>query len=120
MFRPGTDPDQVELSDVLCDFCAKPWAEDVPFIEGHRGRHICGACLAAGYRRVVLERGEGPTVFECVLCREAAKDRAALDREDEVGWASSNDGSAAICRRCLKQAAGVLHKDPDYEWTRPE
>ena len=25
----------------------------------------------------------------------------------------------AICHRCMKQGAGRLHKDPDWDWTKP-
>jgi hypothetical protein len=27
---------------------------------------------------------------------------------------------ASICRTCAKRAAGVLHKDPDFAWRKPE
>jgi hypothetical protein len=27
---------------------------------------------------------------------------------------------AVICKRCIKQGAGRLHKDPDWDWQRPE
>ena len=32
MRKPGTDADDVQMSDVLCDFCRRPWTMDVPMI----------------------------------------------------------------------------------------
>ena len=35
MQRPGTDPENVEMSDILCDFCLRAWTKDRPMVEGH-------------------------------------------------------------------------------------
>jgi hypothetical protein len=42
-----------------------------------------------------------------------------LEQREEPGWESPVTG-ASICRRCIKQGAGRLHADPDWEWTKPE
>jgi hypothetical protein len=54
------------------------------------------------------------------MCLEGQRDREALDRGDEPGWQGPVDSEAWVCRRCIKMAAGALHKDKDYEWTKPE
>lgn len=121
MYKPDFNADNVQMSDVLCDFCRREWTEDVPFIEGHRGRVICGHCLAVGYREIVLAHGDdGNHAFDCTMCRESGEDRAALERADEPGWPSPLHPEAVICRRCIKRASGALHKDPDFDWRKPE
>ena len=32
MRKPGTDPENVQMTDVLCDFCRRQWTEDVAMI----------------------------------------------------------------------------------------
>ena len=119
MFKPGTDENNVQMSDVLCDFCHREWTEDMPFIEGHRGRTICGNCLALGYAEAVNgKRGTAPSGYTCTMCRENEDDRAVLDRTGERGW-QSEIHEAAICLRCIERAAGTLHNDPDYDWRKP-
>jgi len=120
MLRPGADQSNVQMEDVLCDFCHRAWTADVPFIEGHRGAVMCGQCLTVAYDELVISRAGETGDFQCVLCREGEKDRAAENRPDEPGWKSALDESVAVCRRCVKRAAGVLHKDPDYAWRKPE
>lgn len=108
------------MSDVLCDFCHAEWTEDRPFIEGHHGACICGSCLRVAYVSLVVDPIDmPPTDYTCTLCREGESDRAALDRAGEPGWPSPAHPEARICRRCAKRAAGVLHKDPDFAWTKP-
>jgi len=109
------------MSDVLCDFCHREWTDDVPMIEGHHGSCMCGRCLAVAYAELVLQR-QTPVInaFECPLCLEGPKDREALDRADEPGWPSPLHPDVVACRRCVKRASGVLHKDPDYDWTKPK
>ena len=117
MYRPGTDPDNVQMSDVLCDYCRREWTETIPFVEGHQGCAICGDCLAAAV--AALATGGTPTApadYACRLCREGPGDRAALDREGEPGWQGPVDPEAAACRRCVRQAAGALKHDPDSDW----
>jgi hypothetical protein len=111
MHRPGTDPDHVHIGDVLCDFCHTPWRDELPVVEGHRGSVICGDCLTAAYRAVVL--GEGPVWppgYTCTLC---------LEQREDPAWRSHRYPEAFICARCIRQAAGVLHKDRDYDWQKP-
>jgi hypothetical protein len=119
MFRPGTDETNVQMSDVLCDFCHRPWTEDVALIEGHRGCMICGHCLAVGYAELVVRGAPGPAEYACTMCREDDRDRAALDRAGEPGWASPAHPESVICSRCARQASEALAKDPDHDWTLP-
>lgn len=119
MIRPGADPDDVRMADVLCDFCRGPWTLDRPMVEGHRGAVICGHCLTVAYTTLVLERAASPVDFDCLLCREGPRDRAALERAGEPGWTSPAHAEASVCRRCVKRAAGALHKDPDAAWCKP-
>lgn len=89
-------------------------------IEGHRGSVICGNCLAVACAALAGDPGgDAGGDFDCTMCLEGAKDRAALDRAAEGGWRSPMYPEAAICRRCADQAAGALQLDPDSDWTRP-
>ena len=119
MRKPGTDPDNVQMSDVLCDFCRREWTEDVPMIEGHHGSCMCGRCLTVAYTEVVVgPDGAVPGDYTCTMCLEAEADREALNRAGEPGW-QSPAADAAVCRRCIKLAAGALEKDRDFDWRRP-
>ena len=121
MRRPGTDESNVQMSDVLCDFCHREWTDAVPMIEGHHGSCICGKCLTVAYRAVVVDRQPtAPPEFTCTLCLERPEDRAAENRPGEPGWVSPMHDDAAVCRRCIKLAAGALHKDSDYDWRKPD
>jgi hypothetical protein len=111
MRRPGCDEDNLEMADFLCDFCGSVWIEDLPMVEGHKGSCICGKCLTVAYTGVVLgEAGSAPEGYQCTLC---------LEKRPEHGWASPVREEASICRRCIKQCAGVLSKDKETPWTRP-
>jgi hypothetical protein len=111
MHRPGTDPEHVQMSDILCDFCLRAWTEDLPLVEGHRGAVICGYCLTEAYRMVEVRReGNAPAGYTCVLCLEQRKDK---------GWRNPTGTEACACARCVRQAAGVLVKDPDWKWEKP-
>ena len=72
MHRRGADPNNLQMSDVLCDFCHRPWREDVPLVAGHRGATICGRRLTAAYTGIQLAGGGFPADEPgiCVLCRE--------------------------------------------------
>tara|TARA_R110002073_G_scaffold118918_1_gene258250 strand:+ start:86284 stop:86631 length:348 start_codon:yes stop_codon:yes gene_type:complete len=96
-----------------CDFCKMPWADTRPMVEGHRGSLICGQCLSIAYTELIhLDSGYAPAKGEaCVLCLET-------DRKD-LHWQSPIDDASIACKRCIKQSAGVLKKDPDNGWTRP-
>jgi hypothetical protein len=117
MLRPGADEQNVQMSDVLCDFCQREWTEDVPFIEGHRGRIICGNCVRLAVEEVrVTGRGTAPQGYMCTLCRENEDDRAALDRAGEAGWSSPAYPESIACARCIGAAAEALTDDPDVDW----
>lgn len=96
-----------------CDFCGSGWDEDRPMVEGHRGSLICGSCLSIAYTELVhLDSGYAPGEREaCVLCLETGR--------PELHWASPVNDKTIACRRCIKQSAGVLHKDPDSPWKKP-
>lgn len=110
----------VQMEDVLCDYCQQSWTDDRPMVEGHQGACICGKCLSIAFREVALEGiTSAPADFKCLMCLEAGEDRRALKRGEEPGWQSPMYPDAIICRRCIKQSAGVLHKDPDIDWRKP-
>lgn len=120
MRKPGTDPANVQMSDVLCDFCRRQWTEDLPLIEGHQGSCVCGHCLSLAYAEVVVHgQNSAPSEYRCPMCLETSADRRAVDRGDEPGWQSPVDPAAVICRRCIELAAKALERDRDWNWTRP-
>jgi len=96
-----------------CDYCKMAWAADRQMIEGHRGSLICDRCLSIAYTEIVhLDSGYHPAKTEaCRLCLEVER--------DGLHWQSPIDDAALACRRCIKQSAGVLHKDPDFPWKKP-
>lgn len=131
MHRQGADPANIQMADVLCDFCAQPWTDARPMVEGHRGSCICGPCLTVAWTELVTVGPGDPAtgnesapdgeptadgepsaqVETCALCLEPARDRPR--------WRSPIRPTAAACLRCVKQAAGIMHKDPDIEWSKP-
>lgn len=120
MYREGIDETNVQMTDVLCDFCRRDWTDNVAMLEGHRGSCICGNCLSTAYASVVGARTSmAPPSFTCTMCKETDDDRAAEKRPSEDAWQSPAYEDAVICRRCIKLAAGVLHKDPDWDWSKP-
>jgi len=121
MLKPGTDENDVKMSDVLCDFCHREWAEDVPMVEGHRGSCLCARCLGVAYTEVVLNgRDAAPASYRCPMCLEDGHDRRALGRANESGWQSPLYEEAVICRRCLELAARSLEKDEASGWKMPD
>lgn len=96
-----------------CDFCANAWDEQRPMVEGHRGSLICGNCLSIAYMELVhLDTGITPPREQaCVLCLENGR--------EELHWVSPLNESVIACKRCIKQSAGVLHKDTDIPWKKP-
>ena len=78
-------------------------------VEGHRGSLICGDCLAAAYRALVLEGAAAALGYTCTLCLEARQDG---------GWRGARADTTA-CLRCVKQSAAVLAKDKDQGWKKP-
>lgn len=111
MQRPGADPENMQMGDILCDFCGRAWTEDVPMVEGHRGSCICGRCLTVAYTETALhgQRTAAPGAA-CTLC---------LEVRDGPAWASPTSAEAVACLRCVKQSAGVLVKDADSGWRKP-
>ena len=121
MRKPGTDESNVQMSDVLCDFCRREWTEDIPMLEGHHGSCVCGRCLTVAYTEVVLNGNDSaPAEYKCPMCLEANADREALDRASQPGWRSPLNEEAVICRRCIELAATSLDKDRDFDWKKPE
>ena len=111
VFRDGIDEDNVRMEDVLCNFCGASWTEARPVIEGHHGSHLCGNCLTVAYRMLVLEGDAGDgKAYQCTMC---------LQEREGPGWRSPMNEDAVVCRSCVKQSAGVLHKDADFDWTKP-
>lgn len=106
-----------------CDFCRQPWSDDRPMVEGHKGSLICGRCLAVAFDELwnrgagVRPAGVGPdssahdrALATCTLC---------LELRDEPYWYSPLHPEVGICRRCTKQSAVMLERDPDSGWKRP-
>jgi len=122
MRKPGTDEQNVQMSDVLCDFCQREWTEDIAMVEGHQGSCICGNCLTMAYTAVMIEKqtDAAPPDYYCVMCLERDTDRRELDRGDEPGWQSPVREEGCVCRRCIKLASGALHKDKDSGWRKPK
>jgi CDGSH-type Zn-finger protein len=111
MRREGTNPENVQMEDVLCDFCRCHWSEEIPFIEGHHGSCVCGPCLTAAYRRVVTAKASDASPgYRCTMCLE--------ERPDPCFESPTHAGSF-ICERCIKLAAGALVRDGESGWTRP-
>jgi hypothetical protein len=67
MQRPGSNPEQMEPADFVCDFCGACWGEDRPMVEGHRGSLICGRCLSRACEQVLVGNA-GVVVPEHVAC----------------------------------------------------
>lgn len=95
-----------------CDFCRNSWAEDRPMVEGHQGSLICVHCLTVGFTQVVVS-GTGQPLQPPALCA------LCLEQRTDPHWRSPLQDAWA-CRRCLKQSAAILEKDPEYGWKRPK
>ena len=110
MQREGADLHNMQVSDFLCDFCARAWDGAFPMVEGHQGSLICGSCLSVAYTQVVLgNQGDAPEGATCSMC---------LEERDEAMW-SSPVRDAYACRRCLRQAGTRLDRDEDWDWKKP-
>jgi len=108
--REGCNPDDVQMSDVLCDFCGREWTLELPMVEGHQGACICGDCLTAAYVAIVQPELPAGDPQPCTMC---------LERRTDPAWASPARPDARICRRCARQSGTVLAKDPDSGWRKP-
>jgi hypothetical protein len=110
MHREGFDPENVQVEDLLCDFCEKTaWAQNIPCVEGHHGSLICGDCLTAAWIELV-DTGGGQPIGTCCLC---------LQKSDDSGYVGCREQGRA-CRVCVKRSAGVLHKSSDWAWRKPD
>lgn len=140
MQRPGADHDNMQLSDFLCDFCRREWDGQFPMVEGHQGSLICGDCLTIAYTETVLRNlNSAPANTKCTMCLEERPDNMWLgpfegDPDEPLAQARGADSDSdhepeaqargpaappAACERCIKQAAGRLHKDKDWDWKKP-
>lgn len=113
MQREGINPENVQMSDILCDFCLTPWREEGLFIEGHEGSVICGPCLKIAWLEVqddveVLI----PVGVKCTMCLE---DRM----KDCAGWQSPVNEKAWVCKGCVELASETIEKDAETDWQRP-
>lgn len=108
MHNPGAEGNEF----FLCDFCRRPWSEQRPMVEGHRGSLVCAACLATAYTALVhLQAGEASAPGQtCTMC---------LEHRAQPHWRSPLYPEALICLRCVRQSATTMEKDPDTGWTRP-
>ncbi len=111
MRKTGCDEANLQMTDVICDFCRGEWTLQRPMVEGHQGACVCGPCLSQAYREVVLSETAGTVPVHCTMCLE--------DRQ-EAAWESPVHPEARICRRCIRQSAAVLQKDADSGWRKPQ
>lgn len=108
MLKPGADPQRVQMSDVLCDFCTREWTDDLPLVEGHQGGIICGRCLWTAC--ALLDAGS--------LATSARSCRMCLEHRDDPAWESPVVAESVICARCINLGAKSLERDKDYAWKR--
>ena len=112
MQRPGCDLTNIQLDDILCDFCHKPWGGNHAMIEGHEGSVICGQCLTVAFTFLCLgDAPESPKGTKCNMC---------LEEREEPLWQSPLHEDAWICRRCSRMGATSLDRSKDFEWTKPQ
>lgn len=97
MYKQGTDPDNVQPQDILCDFCHTPWDGTSMMIEGHRGSCICSVCLERAAAALLHDEATD-TPDTCILCLREA--RAATWRHPD----RTQPGDAAACRGCVRRS----------------
>ncbi len=108
MHKPGTNVNDVQMTDVLCDFCERVWDERHIFIEGHRGSVICGKCLHLAEVEIIEhDNSSASPGYSCTMC---------LTERDEPGWQSPLRDTAHICKRCITWAIEAITKDADLIW----
>jgi formylmethanofuran dehydrogenase subunit E len=111
MHREGIDPENVQPEDILCDYCGEAsWSQGKPSVEGHQGSIVCGTCLTEAFIDLVLHKTARASTQKCRMCLEP--------REDPI-WLGSFEPNAPICKRCVKQSAGVLTKSKHWDWSKP-
>ena len=112
MFKDGVNPEEIAMSDVLCDFCGGEWKEEVPMIEGHKGSCICGKCLKMAWNQIVVNRmDDSGSEWTCKMC---------LEQRDEPFYQSPVHEDAHICRRCIRMGAHALRTEDPDSWDLPE
>lgn len=81
-------------------------------VEGHRGSLVCANCLTVAYTAInAYEEAPGDdSTVKCTMCLEERKG---------AHWQSPLFEEAFICKRCCRQAATTLDKDPDFDWSKP-
>ncbi len=111
MQRAGANPDDMQMSDFLCDFCQRAWDGTFALVEGHKGSLICGECLTSAYQSLAIdEEATAAPGYSCTMC---------LEEREQAGWQSPTHAEAVICLRCCKQGATKLEKEMEGEWKRP-
>jgi hypothetical protein len=115
MHRKGSDPENMQPEDFLCDFCHNHWSETRPMIEGHQGSLICRQCINAAFTAVVLAEAGIDSAFASTTCNVCLEQRGGTDPY----WQSPLIDTACICQRCLMQAVETLEEDPEYNFVRP-
>ncbi len=112
MHRPGSDTNNMRMEDFLCDFCRRAWDGSFAMVEGHQGSLICGDCLAAAYRALVIDdTPTAPAGYSCTMC---------LEERPQPGFTGPAHAGAVICPRCCRQSATRLEKEMEGAWKRPE
>lgn len=119
------DPDNASMADFICDFCLRPWADDRPMVEGHRGSLICSDCLTLAFDELWNRLAGAHADRACTLCLEQRREACWSPQT----WPPAGPGvvpnlpiSTApplACKRCTKQSTVMLERDPDSNWKRP-
>lgn len=106
------DPNNAQMSDFVCDFCGREWADERPMVEGHQGSLICRECLDEAFERVwLLDQGVPvPDGKTCILC---------LADNGDPAFEGTRAPGVYACKRCIKQSVVMLERDPDYGYVRP-
>ncbi|MFO0857615.1 MAG: hypothetical protein U0640_09705 [Phycisphaerales bacterium] len=132
MHRPGCDPESMTEEDFLCDFCGCTWTSANPMVEGHKGSLICGRCLTAACKAVLVQNAGVvvPQHIGCAMCLLnktgdywQSPVRASVV-EGENGAKGEVDieptPGSVICRWCIERSAAILSKDTESGWKRPQ
>ena len=100
MFKDGADPEEISMSDVLCDFCGNEWKEEVPMIEGHQGSCICGKCLKMAWQQVVINRMNDTHEDWPVGCASRSAMSRVTDHLSRRPPTSADDASGWVHMHC--------------------
>ncbi|RLT00878.1 MAG: hypothetical protein DWI18_00930 [Planctomycetota bacterium] len=117
MHRPGSNSDQMEPEDFLCDFCGRSWTVAQPFVEGHQGSCLCGECLNKALHAFASNKVEPTCSDLCTMCLEARKEPAWC--APAPAHSPAGRSVARVCRPCSTQATRTLERDPESGWKRP-